>query len=254
MNSRIDFKISIITVVLNRKDLLEKTIESIISQSNNNFEIVIIDGGSTDGTIEIIKKYSDIIYYWVSEPDKGIYDAMNKGLKSATGDYVWFLNAGDEIYSNDTLQKITSLNILPDVFYGDVGYIDANGKELGTRVLKTPPDNFSWRSLLKGMVVSHQSFVIKKEKAEFYNPDYKYCADIDWMINSMKNCKNICNTKMVLSKFLIGGYSKRNIIKSNKERYKILRKNFGFFPVIRSHILMGFNFLKYYFTTKKKLY
>jgi glycosyltransferase involved in cell wall biosynthesis len=254
MNSRIDFKISIITVVLNRKELLEKTIESIISQSNNNFEIVIIDGGSTDGTIEIIKKYSDNISYWISEPDKGIYDAMNKGLKSATGDFVWFLNAGDEIYSDDTLQKIVSLNVLPDVFYGDVEYIDENRKELGTRILKKPPDNFSWRSLLKGMVVSHQSFIIKKEKSEFYNPDYKYCADIDWMINSMKNCEDVYNTKMILSKFLTGGYSKRNIIKSNKERYRILRKNFGFFPVIWSHIILGITFAGYFFSNKKRFY
>lgn len=254
MNSRIDFKISIITVVLNREELLEKTIKSIISQSGKNYEIVIIDGGSTDGTIEIIKKYSDNISYWISEPDKGIYDAMNKGLNAAKGDYIWFLNAGDEIYSGDILQQLISLNNTPDVFYGDVGYIDANGKELGTRVLKTPPDNFSWRSLLKGMVVSHQSFIIKREKSGFYNLDYKYCADIDWMINSMKNCEDVYNTKMILSKFLTGGYSKRNIIKSNKERYRILRNNFGFFPVIRSHIFMGLSFLKYYFTTKKKFY
>jgi len=249
-----EFKISIITVVFNSRDLLEKTIKSIISQSVKNYEIVIIDGGSTDGTLDIIKKYENNIQYWKSESDSGIYDAMNKGLKAAKGDYIWFLNAGDEIYSNDTICNLKKLSIYPDVFYGDVEYIDSEGNNLGTRKLKKPPENFHWRHLLKGMVVSHQSFIIKREKSEYYNLDYKYCADIDWMINSMKICSDVFDTKMILSKFLVGGYSKRNIIKSNRERYKILRKNFDFFPVIGSHISMSIGFLKYYFTSKKKLY
>ena len=249
-----EFNISIITVVLNRKELLEKTIKSIISQSINIYELIIIDGGSDDGTLEIIKKYQDKIAYWVSEADNGIYDAMNKGLKAATGDYIWFLNAGDEIYSNDIIQKLTEFNILPDVFYGDVEYIDSEGNHLGTRKLKKPPENFNWINLLNGMVVSHQSFIIRRDKAEFYNLNYKYCADIDWMINSMRKCEDIINTKMTLSKFLTGGYSKSNILKSNIERYKILRKNFSFFPVLFSHLSIGLIFVKYYFTNKKKLY
>jgi len=249
-----NFNISIITVVLNRKNQLEKTINSIISQTFKNYEIVIIDGGSTDGTLDVIKKYSDVISYWNSEKDNGIYDAMNKGLKVATADYIWFLNAGDEIYSINTIQKLTELNMMPDIFYGDVQYIDTEGNNLGTRKLKKPPESFNWKNLLKGMVVSHQSFIIKRDKAEFYNLNYKYCADIDWMINSMKNCKEIYNTKIILSKFLTGGYSKRNIIKSNRERYKILRKNFGFFKVIIVHIYLSILFIKYILSAKKRYY
>jgi len=245
---------SIITVVYNRNVQLEKTILSVINQTYKNIDYVIIDGGSTDGTTDTIEKYKDKISYCVSEKDNGIYDAMNKGLKNSKGDYVWFLNAGDEIYNRDTLQNLVSKKISPDVFYGDVEYIDENGINLGTRQLKKPPEIFSWKDLLYGMVVSHQSFIVKRSKAVLYNTKYKHCADIDWMINSMKNCTEIINTKLILSKFLVGGYSKTNIIKSNKERFRILKKNFGLFPLLWSHIIMGSNFLKYYFTNKKKLY
>jgi glycosyltransferase involved in cell wall biosynthesis len=245
---------SIITVVFNRKESLEKTILSVINQTYKNINFVIIDGGSTDGTIDVIKKYSNNISYWVSETDNGIYDAMNKGLKAAKGDYVWFINSGDEIFDKDILLKLKVLNISPDIYYGDIAYIDENGNYLGTRKLKKPPEVFTWKNLLYGMVVSHQSFLIKRDKAVYFDTNYKHCADIDWMINSMKNCLDIFNTKLTLAKFLVGGYSKRNIIKSNRERYRILSKNFGFFQVIRSHIGMGINFMKYYFTNKRKLY
>ena len=249
-----DKKISIITVVFNSKSSLEKTIKSITEQEYKDIEYIIIDGGSTDGTVDIIKKYEKFISVWISEHDKGIYDAMNKGLKKATGDYVWFLNAGDEIYSNDTLNYINSTEGDADAYYGEVEYIDEYGKNLGTRTLKKPPENLSWIDLEKGMVVSHQSLIVKREKTVYYNLDYKYCADIDWMIRILKNCYTIVNTKKILSKFLIGGYSKTNILKSNKERYKILRNHFSLFKVLKSHVYLSMKFLKYYFTNKRKHY
>ncbi len=247
-------KFSIITVVFNSKNILEKTIKSIEEQTNSNIEYIIIDGGSTDGTLDIIKKYDKYISYWDSVPDKGIYDAMNKGLKKATGDYVWFLNAGDEIYSLDTLNYIDSIEGDTDAYYGEVEYIDEDGKNLGTRTLKKPPENLSWEDLDKGMVVSHQSIIVKREKAVYYNLDYKYCSDIDWMIRTLKNCKTIRNTNKILSKFLIGGYSKKNIVESNKERFKILRNHFSLLKVLKSHVYLSVKFLKYYITNKKKLY
>ena len=247
-------KISIITVVYNSESALEKTIESITEQKYKDIEYIIIDGGSTDGTFAIIKKFEKHISFWISEPDKGIYDAMNKGLEKATGDYVWFLNAGDEIYSPDTLSFINTLENDADAYYGEVEYIDEEGKNLGTRTLKKPPENLSWKDLDKGMVVSHQSIIVKRDRAVYYNLDYKYCSDIDWMIRTLKNCKIILNTNRILSKFLIGGYSKKNIIESNRERYKILRNHFSLFKVLKSHVYLSVKFLKYYFTNKKKLY
>jgi len=217
-------------------------------------EYIIIDGCSTDGTLDVIKKHEKYISFWCSEPDAGIYDAMNKGLKNATGNYVWFLNAGDEIYSQETLSFINSIEGDADAYYGNVEYIDEEGNNLGTRILKKPPENLTWQDMVKGMVVNHQSLIVKRNKAVSYNLYYKFCADIDWMIRTLKNCQTIVNTNKILSKFLIGGYSKSNIIKSNKERFKILRQHFSFFRVLKSHILLSIKFLKYYLSHKKKLY
>jgi len=247
-------KFSIITVVFNSKSALEKTIKSIKEQEYKDIEYIIVDGGSTNGTVDIIKKYEKFISAWVSEPDKGIYDAMNKGLKKATGDYVWFLNAGDEIYSPDTLNYINSIKGNADAYYGEVEYIDEEGKNMGTRTLKKPPDSLIWEDMDKGMVVSHQSIIVKRDKAVYYNLDYKYCSDIDWMIRTLKNCWTIKNLNRILSKFLIGGYSKKNIIESNRERFKILRNHFSLLKVLKSHVYLSVKFLKYYVTNKKKLY
>jgi glycosyltransferase involved in cell wall biosynthesis len=246
--------ISIITVVYNRRKELEDTINSVISQTYSEIDFVIIDGGSTDGTIDVIKKYQNKISYWNSEKDEGIYDAMNKGLKAVNGDYVWFINAGDKIYSDDTIKNIMSIPDDADAYYGNMEYIDESGNSQGTRTLKKPPENLSWRSFLYGMVVSHQSIIVRRDKCAEFNLNYKHCADIDWIIRSLKNCRRIINTNLILSKFLLGGYSKRNIISSNAERYKILRQHFPLMKVWKSHIKLGFNFLKYFFTHKKKLY
>src|SRR4051812_15125406 len=95
--------VSVITIVYNGGALLEGTIQSVLKQDPTHLEYIIIDGGSKDNTLDVIKKYTDQIDFWVSEPDKGIYDAMNKGLNAATGDYVWFMNAGDHIHGKDVL-------------------------------------------------------------------------------------------------------------------------------------------------------
>ena len=245
--------ISIITVVFNGKIVLPNTIKSIRAQDYDKIEYIIIDGGSKDGTLDVIKTNEDIISFWSSESDKGIYDAMNKGLKKATGDYVWFLNAGDEIFSPGTLSKVFSLG-KADAYYGDVGYIDEKGDTLGTRTLKTPPPELSWREMIKGMVVSHQSFIVKRELASNYDLRYKYVADVDWMISTLKDCKTVTNTNMVLSKFLVGGFSKKNIVSSNRERFSILKKHFDLLDVLKSHLLLSKDFVKYYLTNKKKYY
>ena len=113
---------SIITITYNAVRLVEQTLLNVLSQSYPNIEYIVIDGGSTDGTVDIIKRYESGLAYWVSEPDKGIYDAMNKGLQKATGDYVWFINAGDSLCSSDTVQSVVSRlqkrKTLPDIIYG----------------------------------------------------------------------------------------------------------------------------------------
>ncbi|HDY89306.1 MAG TPA: glycosyltransferase, partial [bacterium] len=120
--------LSIITVTYNAEACLEKTIQSVINQTYKNIEYIIIDGGSSDKTLSIIKKYKKYIKYCISEPDKGIYDAMNKGIKIAKGDYINFLNAGDFYYENNVLSYLfDNLDKSVDLLYGDSYLIDQNG-------------------------------------------------------------------------------------------------------------------------------
>ena len=182
-------KISIITVVFNGVETLETTIKSVINQSYKNIEYIIIDGNSKDGTIDIVKKYNHSITQWISEPDNGIYDAMNKGLNISNGDYIWFMNSGDEIANNNTIQDIISSNPISDIYYGDTIMIDSDGNEIGNRRL-TPPKKLTWKSFKKGMLVSHQSFIVKKQITQPYNLKYKFSADFGVVFISIEEGKN----------------------------------------------------------------
>ncbi len=244
-------KISIITVVYNAKPLIERTIKSIISQSYLNIEYIIIDGGSDDGTLELAEKYQSQIALILSGKDNGIYDAMNKSLKNATGDYVLFLNAGDELYEKDTLAKIFATSLNADVYYGNTAVVNIQGQVLGDRRLK-PPTELTWRSLKYGMCVSHQSFIAKRLLCDFYNLDYKIAADIDWVINVLKQSEKTVNTKIYISKFLVGGTSHKRQKSAWLERFRIMVKHYGFFQTIWNHlyIIIRFPFHK---LTKKSM-
>jgi glycosyltransferase involved in cell wall biosynthesis len=245
--------VSIITVVFNNRDNFTKTCECIKELVYPNLEFVVVDGGSTDGTVNTIALNSDIVSKWISEPDKGIYDAMNKGLKMATGDYVWFLNAGDQPASGDILNKVFASVKNADVYYGDTEMIDEEGMSFGIRTLKTPPEVLTWKKMIDGMLVSHQSMIVRKSVAADYNPDYKYVADIDWTIRVLKNSSNIVNTHLTISRFLIGGFSRKNTIKSITERYKMLCKYFNPFYVLINHFKITFNFIVYIIKRRKLL-
>jgi glycosyltransferase involved in cell wall biosynthesis len=221
---------SIITVTYNAAHYLRETILSVANQSYSGVEYLIIDGDSTDGTVDIIRQYEDGISYWVSEPDKGLYDAMNKGLQRATGDYVWFINAGDKIHSADAVRQMVSLlqkdTALPDIIYGETAVIDDKGKTLGLRRLKTP-ERLTWKSFRMGMRVSHQSFIVKRTIAPLFDLQYRYSSDFDWCIRCMKEAKTIFNTRMILSDFLDGGLSTIQRKTSLKERYRIMCHYYG---------------------------
>ena len=166
-------KISVITVSFNAVDTIEETILSVINQTYPNIEYIIIDGGSTDGTVDIIKKYSNKIAYWISEPDKGIYDAMNKGALKANGVYVQYLNASDRIYSINTIENIVSKLPVekPNVVYGDI----ILEKEFGTfHMTPEPLENFAYT-----FPIYHPSSWIKRElllKFKF-DTSFKIAAD-----------------------------------------------------------------------------
>ena len=235
--------VSIITVVYNAVEYIEMTLCSITNQTWPALEYIIIDGGSTDGTLEIIEKYKPRVTKLISEPDRGLYDAMNKGLREASGDYVWFINAGDTIPAADTLERAINLGAESDVIYGETYLKDTSGKILGTRSALTTrqlPIHLTYKSLKNGMVVSHQSFIVRRPLAPFYDINYKISSDIDWMIRCLKRSRSCMNPGIILSSFLIGGISSKNKVKSLKERFRIFQKHYGFISTILIHIKIVF--------------
>lgn len=238
--------ISIITVVLNSSDKIERTLKSVISQKLKNFEYILIDGGSSDGTLEIIGKYSHLIDVIISEPDNGLYDAMNKGLKIARGKFVWFINAGDEIAGEDVTAKIAELSLIADIIYSDTMLIDKNGNKIGLLSHLThnvAPENLNWKKMRFGMVVCHQSFIVKKTLAPEFDIRYRLSSDIDWVIKSLKNAEKIVKSDMILSYFMQAGLSKKHLSRAMWERFLILNKYFGLVPNLIAHVYLAFRFL-----------
>ena len=230
---------SIITVTYNAGKVLEDTILSVISQTYRNVEYIIVDGASKDNTLEIIGKYSKYISKMVSEPDKGLYDAMNKGIGMATGDYLCFLNAGDKFHDKETLQQIAETlknKDLPDVIYGETAIVDEVGNFLHMRRLSTP-EHLNWRSFKQGMLVCHQAFLAKRELTlkHPYDMHYRFSADFDWCIRIMKEAKCLHNTRLTLVDYLNEGMTTRNHKASLKERFRIMAKHYGWVSTILHH-------------------
>ncbi len=244
-------KLSVVTVVYNDFKHIENTIKSVLEQTYENIEYVIIDGGSNDGTVGVIEKYADNIDYWISEPDKGLYDAMNKAMKIVTGDYLLFLNSGDFFYNDSIVENIfrSANNNTPDIFYGDTVVIDESGNEKGKRRHR-PPKELNWKSFKNGMLVSHQAFIPAVKLVEEYDMKYRYSADFDRCIKIMKKSNLIVNTNEIIVKYLDGGLTKKRFFKSLKERFKIMTKNYGLFTTIFIHIRNAFKMI--FFAIKHK--
>lgn len=164
--------ISVVTVCYNAVNEIEKTILSVLNQTYDNIEYIVIDGGSNDGSVDIIKKYADCIAYWVSEPDRGIYDAMNKGIRAAKGEWVNFMNAGDRFENMGVLEQFSEYNLIYlKAVYGNTKFVTKQG--VGYRTAKDV------HYISKDMPTSHQSFFIRTEIAKEFRFDlkYKYAAD-----------------------------------------------------------------------------
>jgi len=233
-------KLSVITVVYNNVRDVERTILSVIGQSYSNIEYLIIDGASTDGTLDVIRKYQDRISILISEKDKGIYDAMNKGLALATGDYILFMNSGDEIYTPDTVSNIFSTSPNADIYYGETEMIDDAGNSLGQRRHKVP-EQFTWKDFKYGMAISHQAIYIKRSLTQSYNPEYQLSADIDWILQVAKKADKIVNVHQYVAKYLVGGMSKTKHRQSLLERFAIMREHYGLIPTLFNHLVIAFN-------------
>ncbi|WP_308764745.1 glycosyltransferase family 2 protein [uncultured Bacteroides sp.] len=239
MHSHITPLFSIITVTYHAESVLEETILSVVSQTYHNIEYIIVDGASKDRTLSIVNKYRDRIQAVVSEPDKGLYDAMNKGLKMAKGEYVCFLNAGDTFHEDDTLQlivhQLNKSNVLPDVIYGETALVDAQRHFVRMRRLQTP-DTLNWKSFRQGMLVCHQAFIAKRALAETYDLNYRFSADFDWCIRVMKKASLLHNTRLTLIDYLDEGMTTKNRKASLKERFRIMAKHYGYISTVLHHV------------------
>ena len=249
---------SVITCTYNASETLQRTLNCVLSQTWPHVEHLIIDGASTDGTLEMALRYkenSDVeenghSVTVVSERDKGLYDAMNKGLDRATGTYVVFLNAGDVYPSPDTLELIAGSvgedELLPGVLYGDTDIVDATGHFLRHRRLQPPEDGLSWHSFRQGMLVCHQAFYARMDLAKrtHYDLRYRYSADVDWCIRIMKAADHenlpLKNVEMVAVNFLDGGMTTKYHRASLRERFRVMCRHYGFLSTLGMHLWFVF--------------
>lgn len=212
--------ITVITISFNAIRTIENTILSVINQTYPNIEYLIIDGGSTDGTIDIIKKYADNISYWISEPDKGIYDAMNKGIDVATGKYINFMNCGDRFYSNTTIQDIINIaNPNSDIIYGNTCRTFDIGEFIKKGQIATPKNY---------MPFGHQASFTKTSLMLEYHFDtyYKICADRDFFYKAYKHNKKFEYIDITVCYYEAeNGFSATNIKKLLYEKGEIEGKN-----------------------------
>ncbi len=227
MKNNQSLKITIITVVFNGEKILEKTIQSVVKQTYQNIEYIIIDGGSNDKTLDIIKKYEKHIYYWISESDKGIYDAMNKGIKRASGDYVYFLNAGDALIDKDVIKKVAgALNREnASMLHGNVAYFDPFSGETVKKGRK-----IELGDLKKGITPSHQAtFIKRKTLLEFngFNTQYSIAADFELFCRLYKKGVDSFYFDKKIAYYDGGGVSS-NQQKCSREKKEIIKKHFGY--------------------------
>jgi glycosyltransferase involved in cell wall biosynthesis len=240
-------RITYVTITYNAADVLQRTLDSVLSQDYPDITHLIIDGASTDGTLKMVDDYIERSnaadnghrIQVMSEPDEGIYDAMNKGLRSLDGDYVCFLNAGDFLPAADTVSKIVGYISLaageenmPAVLYGDTDIVDGEGRFLHHRRL-SPPENLSWKSFRQGMLVCHQAFYARADFAIAtpYDMQYRYSADVDWCIRVMKAAAKenvpLLNLKMVVANYTQEGQTTLHHRESLMERYRVMERHYG---------------------------
>ena len=228
---------SIITVTYNAGKVLNATLKSVNEQSFRDFEYLIIDGASTDDTLSLVEQARIPAATVWSEPDKGLYDAMNKAIDRAKGQYLIFLNAGDAFATAETLALIAmKAQDKPDVIYGQTQLVDATGNVVGMRHL-TAPEHLSWQSFKDGMLVCHQAFIARRELCPHYDLNYRFSADYDWCIKVLRksdSCAYVGDEPII--SYLSEGLTTENYKKSLRERYRIMCHYYGTVPTMLRHV------------------
>ncbi len=238
--------ITLVTVTYNAEKTLERTLRSVESQTMQDVEHIIMDGASTDGTLAIAKAYKErnagqeIIIR--SERDKGLYDAMNKAIDIAQGKYICFLNAGDKLHDNNSLESIVQADTLhpnAGVIYGDTDIVDDNGTFISHRRLH-PKAQMTWKDFRHGMLICHQAFYARRELVPHYDMTYRFSADFDWCIRIMKKAAAqslpLVSSNTILADYLSEGMTTANHKASLRERYNIMCKYYGKFSTMLMHV------------------
>lgn len=209
-------KLSVITINYNNCEGLRKTIESVVNQKWHDFEYIVIDGGSTDGSVEVIKEFASYIDYWVSEPDKGIYNALNKGVSVAKGEYCNFMNSGDCFYSHDTLEQVFTKETIADIVCGNTHSDN----------IKTPPVEITFDFLFDGSICHQCAFIRTSLMKKYgYDEKYKIVADRKFFVQALilDNCSYQAVDVDVV-KYDITGFSATNPVLSKLEYDKVLEE------------------------------
>ena len=228
---------SIITVTWNAADVIRPTIQSVQRQTSSDYEMLIIDGASTDDTLAIVNRASIAALRVFSEPDKGLYDAMNKGIARARGKYIMFLNAGDSFADDTVLARLALLAAdNPGVIYGQTQLVDAQRNVVGKRHLSAPK-RLTAKSFMNGMVVCHQAFVVRRDLAPNYDLQYRLSADYDWCIRVLrKSPANAYAGKAPIISYLADGMTTRHHRASLWERFRIMCRHYGTGTAVMRHL------------------
>lgn len=237
---------SIITVTYNAAETLPATLASVKEQSCKLYEYIVMDGVSKDNTVQLATDANIPNARIISSPDKGLYDAMNKAIDVASGEYLIFLNAGDAFHSPDTLQKIADVIMnhdFPGIVYGQTQLVNANRQRIGDRHL-TAPEELTLKSFAEGMLVCHQAFIALRRIVGHYDLRYRFSADYEWCIRCLQHSRNNVYIPHTIIDYLSEGLTTANRKASLKERFKIMCYYYGTIPTVLRHLKFIPRFLK----------
>lgn len=239
---------SIITPTYNAADVIASTLSSVECQSESNYEYILIDGASTDETVSRVKASGIKSMRIVCEPDHGLYDAMNKGIGMARGEYLIFLNAGDALSDDNVLARLASKVATGnyDILYGQTQLVDKKGKVVGKRHLSAP-ENLTVDSFRKGMLVCHQAFVARRTIVPQYDLSYRFSSDYDWCIRCLQrsHCNGYVGARPIINYLTAAdGVTVSNHRASLKERFRIMCHYYGTFSTILYHLSFILRYLK----------
>lgn len=229
---------SIITVTYNASKTIKPTLDSVKAQTCKLYEYIVIDGLSSDDTVNLVKKAGIKGCKIVSEKDNGLYDAMNKGLGLASGDYVLFLNSGDSFHSQDTLEHFANTimeNDYPGIVYGQTDIVDSQRNRLGGRHFRAP-EILTLESFSEGMLVCHQAFMVLRKLTSNFDTNYKFSADYEWCLRCLQRSHRNQYIDEVVIDYLSEGFTTQNRFKSLLERFDIMSDYFGLFPTLLRHV------------------